>query len=336
MDIRTLTPAIWEELRSREARDTRNAPAEVLELGTVWEPFACIFVSQDGSLQLLVSSEVRESVPAELDGLRGLSVQTLNDHLVIGRERQSYLSLSCRSAVFSGPFTRVVQDTLDLVYGDGLTASSAVSKVAATWKEFWASPPGPPLSPSQQRGLIGELSVLGLLLNQSIEAVGAWAGPAQDRHDFRFNGLAIEVKTALGLPRRHQITSLNQLSPDEGLPLFLASIVLDQTAGGTISLSTCVSGLLSRLQGQPLREFKEKLAATGYSPVHDKEYGELTYRLNDLTTFEVAGEFPRVEHVSFSQPLSPRVEAVSYAVNLEGLVGSSLEEVMRIFNPLQE
>ena len=69
-----------------------------------------------------------------------------------------------------------------------------------------------------QTGLFGELAVLDMLANDIglPDAISAWSGPADGIHDFQARGIAVEVKTAIGISHLIRIARLDQLDA-EGL-----------------------------------------------------------------------------------------------------------------------
>jgi hypothetical protein len=329
MDILSLTPDVWETVNRRQASQLSNVGAEVLTWQGVAEPFTCVFMSVDGSAHFMCAVEDDSSVPA-IRSLRGLEIQMLQDFSVVGRDRQNYLDLRCTSRIFLLPFTRVVQDVATLVLRDRLLPSDAVVQVAEEWRAFWSLGNRAPLSEQVQRGLLGELLVFELLLDAGVNASDSWAGPDDDRHDFRTAHSAVEVKTCLGLPRRHTIGSLDQLAITVGLPLFLISIQLDRADGGPIDLPALIFRLTNRLSGASRITFEDKLGAVGYSPLHITDYERHGYVLGEVKAYQVDDSFPKVVRTSFSSPLSPAVERVSYVVNVESEPTMDLAFVLRL------
>jgi hypothetical protein len=327
MEVNQLSPEIWDSLGTLESSNPRNATAQVLTSKGGTHGFACVFMSLDGSAHLLIqSSEIVES--PLFKNLKGLECQVLRDHAVSGRERQTYLDLRCADRHYLLPFTRVVQDVASLVLERALEPSLAVTMVVDAWRAFWAPSDSPPLSPSEQRGLIGELVVLEALASAGVSGVAAWSGPDQDRQDFRTSRIAIEVKTCLGRPRRHTIASLDQLAPSADIPLYLVSLVLDVANDGPITLADVADQVLSVLPASENSIFRERLAAAGFTPMHSAAYRQHAYVLDEILCYRVDDTFPRIVRNSFANPLPSSIEGVAYTVNLEGLPYVGLSEVL--------
>lgn len=82
------------------------------------------------------------------------------------------------------------------------------------------------LSPSQETGLIGELTVL-LHLFSTLgvdHATEAWLGPEVEEHDFSLEAYDLEVKTTLTEERKHIVHGLDQLEPTHRRALWLLSM----------------------------------------------------------------------------------------------------------------
>lgn len=328
MDVRELTPEVWDSVTRRHVSQIQNVGAEVLTWQGRSDLFTCVFMSTDGSAHLLCAASEESVLPA-VRNLRGLEIQMLSDFSVVGRQRQTYLDLRCTSQSFLLPFTRVVQDVATLVLRDNVHPDAAVVQVAEAWRAFWSPGDRAPLSEQIQRGLIGELLVLERLVDLGVAAVDAWAGPDMDRHDFRTSHAALEVKTCLGLPRRHTISSLHQLAPSGGLPLYLASVQLDRAEGSDLTLPMLVERVKGHLSSASRVLFEDKLSAMGYSPAHDLQYGRFSYLLGEIKAFLVANGFPTITTSSFQHTLSPAIESVSYVINVESLPAHDLSKALQ-------
>lgn len=91
------------------------------------------------------------------------------------------------------------------------------------------------LSPSQETGLIGELTVLQHLFSTlGVEhAMEAWLGPEAEEHDFSLEAYDLEVKTTLAEERKHFVHGLDQLEPTYGRALWLLSMQFTPAGRGT-------------------------------------------------------------------------------------------------------
>ncbi len=131
------------------------------------------------------------------------------------------------------------------------------------------------ISPEREVGLFGELVTLRSLINypDAEGAVGGWLGPSAEEHDFSLREIDLEVKTTLSEGRAHWISSLTQLVPSMGKPLWLVSHQL--TAAGPDqgrTLAELISEVRAALNGAVLADFNRRLTVAGWreSSVHEK------------------------------------------------------------------
>lgn len=135
------------------------------------------------------------------------------------------------------------------------------------------------MSPERQKGLVGECMFLRMLLLRAQElgvpcmtALGAWTGYDNAKRDFYARGVAVEAKTTASASRLHQISSMDQLAPQEpgeAVYLFSVGIRQDRTAPRKVTNYVAdVEALLVDPQG--VREnvavelFRRQLLAYGF------------------------------------------------------------------------
>jgi hypothetical protein len=141
------------------------------------------------------------------------------------------------------------------------------------------------LSFEQQRGLIGELELLRLLLLQSLDdglaprtAVERWLGPDRTKRDFAAAGIAIEVKTTSQPTRVHTIGGLDQLEPHaEGEDVFLFSVGIASDRSSPRKLPVFISdvGALLRDDDAAVALFNARLETCGYDARRRSAYEAL-------------------------------------------------------------
>lgn len=180
------------------------------------------------------------------------------------------------------------------------------------------------LSEDEQSGLFGELLVFRRLV-QSVSpkaAVAAWRGPASEEHDFDIGDVDLEVKTTMSEARQHWISSLKQLNPTIGRPLWFASVQLTMAGAGGHSLPELIAKIeASLLEAATLAAFKKKL--------HDAKWradlGHLYLRRLRLRTkpaiFRVDASFPALtpDVLSASNADQRRLLKVRYMIDVAGL-----------------
>lgn len=154
------------------------------------------------------------------------------------------------------------------------------------------------LSPSSQKGLIGEL----LFLQDSIKTIGAydslnaWVGPEGSDQDFIFSNLWCEIKTTTIASATVSISSLQQLDRDDVGNLvvyFMDKTTSDGTQ--TVSLPEVIEETNSLLENPHLIDlFSCKLAMCGYYLKDVELYKTIRYRMSEKRSYEVTCDFPRL------------------------------------------
>lgn len=171
------------------------------------------------------------------------------------------------------------------------------------------------LSKEEQRGLVGELSVLRSLV-QSIgpdAAIEGWTGPSGSSKDIELGSICIEVKAKRTAARPYvRISSEDQLSDVQGARLFLhvtdvASAI--KPKGKTLHDHVSETEKLFTA-GNTFDAWEAAVMATGYDKSHD--YEDLRWDIVGSKNFEVQSGFPRIE-----TPLLNGVTSVSYSISLD-------------------
>ena len=197
-----------------------------------------IGVDANGFLHLLVAiREEPQSLPQELEAIVVQTIET--DKL--------YLDISAKGH-YEMIFTPLVNQIFSGIYVQG---RDSIDVVIETIEEFRGAlkPIKPDLTMSEQIGLVGELWVLS---NALIPIIGTracylWSGPNSERHDFIGDGVHIEVKTTTKSEDRHEISRLDQLRAPTEKKLIFASIQLERTDGGAITVATLIDEVISAL-----------------------------------------------------------------------------------------
>ena len=201
--------------------------------------------------------------------------------------------------------------------------SAAALSVALThlkrWKAFLASRKVRVLSPSEIRGLYGELQFLRLLYQECLPekaALKAWCGPSGGHQDFMFGNTAVETKVLSGRERSTlRISSEDQLEAvcDD---LFLAVFHLSDLpeSDRALSLNDVIKLVESELTDQSaLENLFARLAAYGYVEMY--EYDEPKLVVTGRRVYQVTKDFPRI----IRSELSDGLARVSYEIELESI-----------------
>ena len=185
------------------------------------------------------------------------------------------------------------------------------------------------LSAAEEVGLVGELLVLGALINfRGPEALHYWRGPDRDKHDFRFDAREIEVKTTTGAKPVHWIHGLEQLEASEGCELELLSVRLARTAGeGGISLKGLTCEILNKLSASARESelFNECINKVVGPARLDQADSHFVLRTSPKA-FPVTGEFPRLRKDTIVAALADaasRICDVHYLLDIDNVVPES-------------
>lgn len=173
------------------------------------------------------------------------------------------------------------------------------------------------LGPEREVGLIGELTVLGRLLDEGLgcgSVIDAWKGPLDGEQDFELGMGAIEVKATVsqtGFPAR--VGSLQQLDDYIRQPLFLVGVKLRLNAEG-FNLSSLVAQTRERLRDAPAAavKFDRLLLDAGHYDGHASQYTR-RFELAEFRVCEVTGNFPRLT----TGNVPAGVTAASYNIDLD-------------------
>lgn len=311
----------WTTLREGP-EDPFFVPGQQLFSDGVGEPYLCILRSSDGSAHLFIAPEDPLAEALIKPEVAGLTVKLVHNSQVVGRDRQTYIDVRCQHHSDIHLFTIIVKEIATLILRLRASPSLAVNSTIRLWRRFWRRPATRILEEWEQIGLIAELLFLDKLLDVRVPgALEAWTGPSGERHDFKLTQTAFEVKATTDYQRKHLINGLYQLEAPEGLDLCLVSVLFTKVQAGGISLPEQVmrvSGHLAALAGDE-DLFWERVLLTGYSPEHNEQYEQTRYTFSAPQIFPVTDDFPRLTPDQLVSPLSPRISAVQYLLDLEGL-----------------
>ena len=181
------------------------------------------------------------------------------------------------------------------------------------WQEFMKRDRSGLLSAEEEIGLVGELMVLGDLLDCGMPAeavIEAWAGPEDGLHDLLVGVGSVEIKTTTAAAGfLADIGSLEQLDDSVRKPLYVACVRLSQEIEGMTLPEHC-EALLARIEESSgaAKLLSAKLLMAGYLESVRPHYArrftlkELGYRLVDessprLTRANVPGAVHRARYL---------------------------------------
>lgn len=172
------------------------------------------------------------------------------------------------------------------------------------------------LSEEEQKGLIGEIEVLKLLIATlgAKPALAAWTGPSAAPKDFELKADCIEVKARRGASQPFvKITSEHQLADVPERRLWLGVLAVDKVQlphGRTLTEYVDeVTELLERTEPSAITDWDFHLADVGYDTQHDYSAWRWIVTAPEFHTVEEG--FPRI-----AAPVPLGVSGLSYALAL--------------------
>jgi hypothetical protein len=172
------------------------------------------------------------------------------------------------------------------------------------------------LSEEAQKGLIGEITLLKLLIANlgAKPALTAWTGPSGAPKDFELKSDCIEVKARREASRPFvKITNEHQLADVPGRRLWLAILAVDrvqQPHGRPLTAYVSeVTEIFERTEPSAILDWELHLADAGYDAAHD--YSAWRWITSEPRFYRIAVAFPRV-----AAPVPLGVSDVTYSLAL--------------------
>lgn len=285
--------------------DTRRVDA-----AAPWNWFWAVMPRTDVALVLQLSA-LPEPQP-DLPKLRNLEMrfQTLPGGPIL------YIRL--RDSAQLEPFETLCRDVIAASSLAETEPEALARSIGRTFRWHYLLRSGRPevLSEEAQKGLIGEMEILRLLIADmgAGAALMAWTGPSGAPKDFELRTDCIEVKARRVASRPFvQITSEHQLADVPGRDLWLAILAVDKVQpphGRTLTDHVAeISELLERTEPSAIMDWELHLADAGYDSVHD--YSAWRWITSEPDFHAVAGDFPRI-----SAPVPLGVSGVTYALGI--------------------
>lgn len=265
-------------------------------------------VDEHGFLHLMIAiDEEPQYLPQELEGIIVQLIET----------DRTYLDVFAKGH-FEMIFTPMANQIFRGISVQGREPSVVVLE---TIEEFRGAlkPLKPELSLVEQIGLFGEIWVLRNVLIPTLgpRACYLWSGPDSERHDFIGNGVHIEVKTTTKSEDKHEISRIDQLRAPNGKQLLFASIQLEKTHAGEMTIATLIDEVISVLgvNGREIDFFESRLAQMRW---HDglRQSSDLKkFNIREVQFFDVEGTFPRLPD-SYTPPRG--ITAIKYTIDISG------------------
>jgi hypothetical protein len=297
-----------------------NTPWSGLEAGKVdtrrvsasarWNWFWAVIPRADAALVLQLG-DLPNPLP-DLPKLRSLEIrfQTLPGGAILYIRLKDNAQLElfetlCRDVMVAGELAETEAEALERTIG-------------RTFRWHYLLRGGMPevLSEEAQKGLIGEIEVLKLLIAAfgSKPALTAWTGPSGAPKDFELMADCIEVKARRGASQPFvKITSEHQLADVPTRRLWLGVLAVDKVQsphGQTLTEHVAeLTDLLERTDPSAIMDWDLHLADAGFDVLHD--YSGWRWIVAPPEFYAVTEGFPRI-----AAPVPLGVAGVSYALAL--------------------
>lgn len=242
-------------------------------------------------------------------------------HLDVHVERMpdgAFLCLRLRDRTQIGPFEALCRDVVaagEMAATERAALETAVGR-ALRWHRLLQGGASGLLSEEEQRGLIGEIEILKLLIGAigAKAALEGWTGPSGAPKDFELDRGCIEVKARREAAQPFvSISNEFQLSDVPDRRLWLAVLAVDWTQapnGDTLaSAVAAVTDLLDRIAPSLVSVWQVRVAEAGFDPHHD--YAPWRWKASAPVFHAVEPGFPRIP-----SPLPPGVWGVTHRLAL--------------------
>jgi len=314
--------AQWMRLRSTGAGDGAiEVPSLSSGVETGFGPVR-LAIGPEGQPRLMVPCGATSSIKGELSSDK-LSV-TMSRYDVAGRSTR-FIDVMCADRSLDAVFAELASEVVHRVAGGG-GAVDAVEGTIADFRALLRDASGGDVLDHEIVGLIGELIVLRDLASRSPNAIAAWTGPFDQRHDFRHGARAIEVKTSCRADATSiHVSSIEQLSEPAGGSLLLVHLNVERAGSGELSVSSLCADIVRF--GIARQELAEALAAMGCRDPDSIAWNRIRFSLEKISGYRVCSGFPRVTGIQFPGHVLPEgIESVSYEVDLRAAVRFKLPD----------
>lgn len=302
------------------AGQIRDAGWATVALGAANGRFRAGIIYPEGEETLLIGFNSETGLrKADLPQGTGFRVEVSSEAFAptFGR----WLCLTRQSGAGRDLFVQMAADVVAAIASAGERSETSLlglmlSRIR-TWQDFMRRPRSGLLSPEEETGLAGELTILCQLIEGGGSAAGvagAWNGPAGGLQDFQTDNFGLEVKTTLsvtGFPAR--ISSLEQLDELAGRPVLLCAVRLClQQDGLTLPGLVDRARSLMGADGRALAMLERALLLAGYLDEAAVHYVRC-FQCVEIRVFEVDETFPRLVRSA----VRPEIRAAAYDIDID-------------------
>jgi hypothetical protein len=186
------------------------------------------------------------------------------------------------------------------------------------WQKAFARNNNGLLSPSEIKGLIGEMCFIQKYMIPKFgesAAISSWCGPEMSDRDFEYGNTWYEVKSTVSGSPTVSISSVEQLDTDRAG--HLAVVILDKTSAAddsALTLNKMYYLLRNNLSSDLLKQKLDTvLLSLGY--YENEAYNNYYFHYNGITLYRVDAEFPCIRKTS----LPSAAQSVRYDLSLSAI-----------------
>lgn len=249
---------------------------------------------------------------------------TMSRYDVAGR-KTLFIDVMCIERGLDPAFAELADEIVHRV-ASGNGPVDAVEGTIADFRDLLRDGEQQDVPDHQILGLIGELLVLRSLVRIGPQAIEAWTGPYEQRHDFRRREHAIEVKTSARADATSvSISSCEQLAEPSGGSLVLMHVKVERADAGDLSVSDLSTEIVGCGASRQLLE--KALAAMGCLDPHALGWNRLRYALEEVNGYRIGPGFPKITSAQFPGGFLPEgIESVSYSIDLRAATAFQLSD----------
>jgi len=308
----TVPYEVWADIRRTGVGDGRlEIPSKPAHVNTGYGPVR-YGVGPEGEPRLLVPcASGRVRILVDQSPRLFVTVASLSG----SQGRQSYIDLICRDVALEKVFSELCVEVMRRIEGGSSPEASVIQSIE-DFRALLSRAREAEVSREKVLGLVGELFMLNRFVMLGIDAPALWLGPWEQRHDFRGNGQALEVKTSgRSDATRVSIHGVDQLCAPVGGRLFLVHVRFEEESGAPYSVSRIFHQIKKKVTD--VQRLREGLSRVGCDDPDSAEWNCHEFSFQSIGVWEVLAGFPRITCNEFSAgKLAPGIASLEYTVDL--------------------
>jgi hypothetical protein len=242
------------------------------------------------------------------------------------KELKKYISISCKNGKLFSIFSRLLADILwHLLYDDRFNKLKDpwpfIIERLVGWKLLFSSEN----MKNEEKGLIGELILLKMLIKEKKQKIKIWDGPLNGVKDFRLDNMDIEVKTtAIRYGYTIHISGFFQAQSQKKID-YLFFVRIEEANNGNINLKQLIDEIKTICSASEKREFIDRLEAFSSELLESSN----KWNLLENVFIKIDENFPKITEQSFiGNKLPNGINKISWESDLSNLPKLSIDDVL--------